>query len=206
MSEWLKRIRRWIYRKAVRWEGSPRRIAFAIAFGAFWGFMIPPSGQLITGIPLSILFGLNPIIFTIGSLVTNPFTYLPAYLFSCKVGELFIRHICNVDLQYGIHMSMIKSFIAAIADANFSEIWHSMRELALCWVVGGVIVGLSCAVIGYYLALFVVIEARKVRELRRLKKLSLQQILFKKIDLANILPHEKKDEEPKAEEPADAPK
>jgi uncharacterized protein (DUF2062 family) len=165
----FKRWRRQLYRRMVRLQGSALGAARGAGLGCIFGCLMPPGLQLVTGIPVSILLGGNVITFTIGTLVSNPVTYVPLYLFTCKVGELFLRMFDpSVDMGENVHevIAVVVEFDILHPIQMFTEIIDAMGPILNCWIAGGLIVGLAFSVPGYYLTYLAVIEVRKLREHR----------------------------------------
>ena len=153
----------------VRLQGSAIGAARGMGLGCIFGCLMPPGLQLVTGIPVAILLGGNVITFTIGTCVSNPLTYVPIYLFTCKVGELFLRMFDpSVNLGNNVHevIETIIEFDILHPVAMFTQIADSMGPILNCWIAGGLIVGLALSVPGYYLTYLAVIEVRKLRERR----------------------------------------
>ncbi len=151
--------RRWLYRRVIRLQGTSHSIAWGMALGVFFGFLMPPGLQLVTGIPVALLLGGNVVTLVAGTLVTNPFTYVPAYYFTCRVGEAFL-HFCGSDVALGANF---RQMLQTAIHLNLGALVEKLGPIVLCWIAGGIIVGLAGAVPAYYFTYFVVIEIHKLR-------------------------------------------
>jgi len=154
-----KHWRKWLYRRAVRLQGTPHAIARGMALGVILGCVIPPGIQIIVGIPIALLLSGNLITMMVGTLVSNPITYVPLYYFTCQVGAVFLR-LCGVEAPLG---DQIRGVIEQMVRLNASGVLEGMRSILECWTIGGLIVGLACCVPAYYGTYLFVIEVHKLR-------------------------------------------
>ncbi len=141
MIQELKNATIRVYNRFIRLKGSPRQIALGFALGLFVG-MSPFFGMHIAiGVVLASLFGWSKIGAAIGVNITNVFTAPFIYPVTYWVGAKFIgfaRHVkWPTELTFGEFVQLVKQSPVIIMD--------------LC--VGGTILGLPLAIIGYYLAL-----------------------------------------------------
>jgi uncharacterized protein (DUF2062 family) len=166
----IKRWRRRLYRRVIRLQGSAIALARGAGLGSLFGCLMPPGLQLVTGIPVALLLGGNVITFTLGTLVSNPVTYVPLYIFTCKVGELFLRMFDpSVNLGQNVRhvVKTIVEFDAWHPVDMFTNIAEAMAPVLNCWIAGGLIVGLACSVPSYYFTYLFVSQVRKLRDARR---------------------------------------
>lgn len=160
------RVRGWrrrLYRRVIRLQGSPHAIARGMAVGVFVAFVLPPGLQLFIAIPLALLLRGNVITAALGTVATNLVTALPCYYFTCRVGEEVLQRL-------GFDVALLSNFREQLAHALRRDpraLIHLVREVILCWVVGGLIVGIAAAVPAYYLTYLAAIEVRRLHESTR---------------------------------------
>lgn len=163
----IKHWRRWLYRRVARLEDSKISIARGMALGVIFGALMPPGLQLVTGIPVGLLLGANPIAFVAGTFISNPVTYIPLYAFNCEVGALFMRLF---DPQASVGQGL-KDALYALGDfdilspvESFLFLVETLKPFATYWICGGLIVGLAASVPVYYFSYLAVVEVHKLRE------------------------------------------
>ena len=155
----LKRLRRRLYRAVVRLEDSPHVLAWGLALGVVIGCVVPPGLQLAVAGAIALLCRVNVITALAGTWVSNPLTYLPLYLFTCKVGALFLK-------MFGHHVELkghVGTTLRAALRFDLQTMAHELEPILASWTCGGLIVGLAGAVPAYYLMYLMVIEIRKLR-------------------------------------------
>jgi len=159
--------RRRLYRKVVRLEDSKISIARGMALGAIFGSLMPPGLQLVTGIPVALLLGANPLALIAGTFISNPVTYIPLYTFNCRIGALFIGLFDpTVSLGENLEVALraLKSFDLLSPVDSFAHIVSTLRPFLSYWICGGLIIGLAASVPVYYISYLMVIEVHKLRE------------------------------------------
>lgn len=140
MIQELKNATVRLYNRFIRLKGSPRQIALGFALGLFVG-MSPFFGlHIAIGVVFASLFGWSKIAAAIGVNITNvataPFIYPITYWTGAKLIG-FARHVkWPSELTLSEFLSILKQSPVIVMD--------------LC--VGGIILGLPIAIIGYYLA------------------------------------------------------
>ena len=82
-GEQLQRGLRWIWAQ----EGSPARRARGLAAGVFFGCFPFFGLQVILSVGAAAMIRGNPLLAAAGTLVSNPFTYVPLYWFNYLVGS-----------------------------------------------------------------------------------------------------------------------
>ena len=100
----FRRWRRALYRRVVRLPGTADSVARGAAVGVIAGCVMPPGLQLVVGIPIALLVRGSMIAMIAFSFVSNPVTYLPLYIFTCRVGQLFLN-LCGSDVRLGSELA-----------------------------------------------------------------------------------------------------
>jgi hypothetical protein len=189
--------RRWVYRKVLRINASPHKIARGFALGVVVGLVAPPGVQIVAGLPVALLLRGNVVSFAVGTLITNPVTYVPIYLFTCRVGQLFLN-LCGGDFHLAANL---KELIESVAKLDLHGLGGEFESIALCWLAGGLLVGLAFSVPAYYLAYLLSIEVQKLAEFSRVRRAKRAEGLLKR--LAQEEPPSGRETSPKAEAPED---
>ena len=170
----FKRWRRWLYRRVVKLQGSAHAIARGMAVGVVIGCVIPPGVQIIVGFPVALLFGANIIAMAVGTLISNPVTYLPLYYFTCQVGAAFLRFLgANAQLGEGL-----KELLREVIHLNPAGVLRGLRPILASWTAGGLIIGLACSVPAYYITYFFVVEVHRLREFSRQRRAARRRALM----------------------------
>ena len=137
---------------------SPERTAVAFAIGIFWGMspVTPPFFGLQTGMALfcALVFRLNKIAAFIGTLISNPFTFVPVYMFGTYIGSVVL------DFDLNINTSTFKHF-------SLTEVFGGTREAAKAYFVGNFITATVAAVVAYFILSWFIARYRRLRESRR---------------------------------------
>ena len=145
-----------------------------MAIGVFFGFLMPPGLQLLVGIPVALLLKANLVAAAAGTFVTNPVTYVPFYYFTCKVGELFLHHLCGADVHLGTDL---KDLLVSMMKLDLAGLGENLLNVVLSWVTGGIIVGLAAGVLAYYGSYAAIIEIRKLADFARVRRAARHQAL-----------------------------
>lgn len=129
------------YERFLKIRGSPREIALGFALGLFIG-MTPTIGfQMPIAIFVAALFRWNKISAALAVWITNPLTAPLIYSFSYFVGAKMLGFKIAPKLLTGL---------------DFSTLKEAGAKILLATTVGGVVVGIPLALLGYYLAFSVV--------------------------------------------------
>lgn len=140
MIQELKNATVRIYNRFIRLKGAPRQIALGFALGLFVG-MSPFFGlHILIGVVLASLLGWSKIAAAIGVNITNVATAPVIYPITYWIGANLIGFTKHVRWP---------------TELTFSEFWVLLKQspviiMDLC--VGGIILGLPIAIIGYSLA------------------------------------------------------
>ncbi|MBN2209652.1 MAG: DUF2062 domain-containing protein [Candidatus Coatesbacteria bacterium] len=137
---------------------SPKKTAAAFAIGIFWGLspVTPPFFGLQTGMSLlcALVFRLNKIAAFIGTLITNPLTFVPVYMFGTYIGSLVLGYDLNIKASTFRHFSL-------------TEVFGGTRKAAKAYFVGNFITATVAAVVAYFVLSWLLARYRRLREARR---------------------------------------
>src|SRR3712207_71708 len=150
---WRRRLQ-YYYWRLVRMQGSPEVLARGIACGVFAGLFPFFGSQTLLALGLAIIFRGNKILAAVGPWISNPFTSVPIYAFNFHIGTWLLNDRSSPDLSL--------------------TSWQDIKELGLeiIWplFVGCVSVGLICAIVSYFLGLWLIRRIRKSQKARHRRK------------------------------------
>ena len=160
----IRRLFRYYYNKAVREKGTPEYIARGWAIGMFIGFAVPFGLQLMISIPLSFLLKGSKLGAAVGTLATNHFTIFLIYPFQCWLGSWLIGD--------PLRFSDIRSKLELVfRNQDYASLFSLGKNLVASFFIGGFLLAFVSTPICYVLVKNMVIQYRKNKEKRRLKKL-----------------------------------
>lgn len=155
------KTRRWFGAiKKIMGSGTPDSLARGVALGLFVGFFIIFGLQIVAAVPLAYICRANRIATISFTFVTNHVTVFFIYPVQCMLGGMVMGN------DYS--MNMLKQRMADLI-TNFS--WSNFAglggELAVSFMIGGLIFGITAAVVSYPLAFY---AAKKIQEKTRLRR------------------------------------
>ena len=133
MGEFLRKL----YQRFIRIQVTPREISLGLALGLFVGFSPTMGVQIAIAVFLASLFKWNKFAAAIGVQVTNPLTAPVIYGFTYWIGAMLIGLEKPLKVTFGIDWHHIVAMI------------EQAPQIFLALTIGGVIVGLPAAVVGY---------------------------------------------------------
>ena len=113
-------------------EGTPSQCARGVAVGVFSGCFPFFGLQTLLGVSLASLFRGNHLLAAAATWISNPFTYIPLYLFNYKVGSAFLGEGRSLN---------------NLRDLNKQELWDQGWVLSSRILLGSSIVGFFLAVV-----------------------------------------------------------
>jgi uncharacterized protein (DUF2062 family) len=131
------------------WKWNKRTIAKAFAIGLFCAFLPMPAHTLLAAI-LAVLFSANILLSMFMVWVNNPITIVPIYYFTYKLGASIM----------GIEMDPNFEF-------SFGYLMDNLGVATLALWIGGIIVSIVSAILGY----FSIITIYKYKAFKRIKRL-----------------------------------
>lgn len=168
--ESIKRACKYFYYRFIRLQASPEKLARGMALGLFISTTPTFGIQMVLGLVLAAFFRISKLCALIGVQVTNALTAPFVYAGTYYLGALILDRPFKDEY---------------LEDLSLSSLWELGPDVFLSLWVGGVIVGVALAVIGYFLVLGIdtkthlqIVRAR--RQLDRIKRKN--PPLFEKID------------------------
>ncbi len=159
------RLRRGV-RRTIDWvlgfHGSPEQVARGMAIGVFFAFTPPLGFQMIASAIVATLTYSNRATAIAAVWITNPFTALPIYLATYRIGRYFTPNYPTLDLKQRL------AAIVVDEKGEWLNLAQQVRELTslgeetlVPMFIGGFIVGLVLAVIAYILTLMVIVLGKR---------------------------------------------
>ena len=140
----MKLIKDMKYKKILslflKQDSSPFFNAKGAAVGVFCGCFPFFGFQTLLGLSLARLIKGNLFLAAIGTWISNPFTYIPLYLFNYKVGAFLLKNSPEI-----------------ISDRNLliNDLWKKGSIFSLSLILGSALVGFSLAfVLGFIVFIF----------------------------------------------------
>lgn len=172
------RIIKVLYLKLLRTQGTPHSIALAVAIGILVGCIIPIGlwGQTVVAIAVAIKFKTNPGIAYAATWISNPYSVIFMYPAYCYVGSFIIGS--------SMTFAQIKAdMMRVIHDFSWAAIKGIGTQLVVSYIIGAVIFGIVLSLIGYYFTYRFIKRYKEAKQKRRLKKIKLNKIKKKEINL-----------------------
>ena len=166
-----------VYERFIKIHGTPRDIALGFALGLFVGTSPTMGFQIIIAVFLAAVFQWNKITAGMGVWITNPFSapfiYSGTYVLGSK--------ILGIDNQF--------CFPDGVTISALVQMMKDAPSIFAALTVGGIIVGLPLAAVGYYIVYSLVQkyqdDLKKALEKQKLKRAERkQQKIVKKISTA----------------------
>ncbi len=150
---WRRRLQ-YFYWRLVRLQGRPEKLARGLACGVFAGLFPFFGSQTLLAVLLAFIFRGNKILALVGPWISNPFTSIPIYAFNFHVGKWLLNDHSPTEMS-------LRS-------------WEDIKELGIeiIWplFVGCVAVGLICAIVSYFLGLWLIHRVRASNQRRHRRR------------------------------------
>lgn len=141
---------------------SPERVARGIAAGLFCAFVVPVF-QMALALLVSLGIRGSRVPALLFTWVSNPFTIPVLFPLQCLLGSWLIGQPLTYESIYSALGSLIRH-------PTFSRFIGLSSELVFSFFAGGLVIGLICAVTGYYVSCRVIARFREQKAARRLKR------------------------------------
>lgn len=158
-----------LYERFIRIRGNPREIALGFALGLFIGFSPTMGIQIALAVFFASVFKWNKYAAAIAVWITNPFTAPFIYSVTYIIGAKLIGAGNSLNLSGNFDWDMLLQML------------EKSPAIFISLFVGGVVVGLPIALLGYYLSFNAVDKYQKnLKEKLRLQKEKLKLKVLKK--------------------------
>ena len=167
-------VLRFIKTRILHIDDSPDRIARGIAVGLFTAYLPLFGLHIILVLLFAAILRANKVMALLFVWVSNPFTAVFIYYPCYKVGRLFLgffKYEHEISPDQLAAMLNIFSVHVIVTQLFTAEFWRQVATvfalIGLETFVGGILIGLVVAKIGYWIALAVINRYRKRRSDRR---------------------------------------
>ena len=186
--ESFKRACRYLYYRFIRLQASPESLARGVALGLFISTTPTFGIQTFIALFFAALLRCSKICAVVAAQLTNavtaPFIFLGTYYLGAVILDRPFDQARLNGLLEGFHWKDVW----AMGFSAFAPLWEGFQDVFISLWVGGLIVGVILAVIGYFVVLGIdtkahmqIIRARKqVERLKRLKEKN--AAVYEKID------------------------
>lgn len=170
MRRWKKKLR-YAYVRLLRSPGAPREVAGGMALGAFIAFLPIMGAQMVIAVAVAEVFRrlfrlrLSRVAAAFAVWLNNPLTIAPIYGGAFVVGRPFARLL--------LPGSALSAPAQALHLSDLAASGPFALEAAVSLIVGGVLLGIPAAVLGYKFTLRAVLRYQDRRALRRARLTSL---------------------------------
>lgn len=186
LTEWVyprggwTRAFQYVQHRLSRLPGTPESIARGIFVGAFTSFTPFFGIHFVVAAVLAKMVRGNILAALIGTFVGNPLTYVPIALASLEFGHFML----GTEMRGRVEDGLFHKFGGALGDlwhniqavftherAHWDELHIFYDDVFFPWMVGGIIPGVICGIICYYLSVPVIRAYQKRRVARMQKKI-----------------------------------
>ncbi len=150
-----RRAMGYVRHRVTRLSGSPHAIALGFAAGVFASFTPFMGFHFIIGAVAALVIGGNVIASAFGTFVGNPVTFPFIWFSTFSFGNFLL----GIETEGGDQSKLAEmSLWATLTDPSslFSDFWTSLWPLLKPMTIGGVPLGLTLAVIFYFLVRIIV--------------------------------------------------
>ncbi|NCO75093.1 MAG: DUF2062 domain-containing protein [Cyanobacteria bacterium] len=143
--------RYWHYYKLrlLRLKENPHKIARGFAAGVFAGCFPLMGLQFVMAIIFAFILKGNKFTAIIGTWISNPFTYVPLFLFNFQVGKFCLSFFIDNH-----HIEFSWDSLKQISDLG--------TEITTTLLLGSFIVGLCFSFVAYYVILYLLKKWKKI--------------------------------------------
>ncbi|MGV6890016.1 DUF2062 domain-containing protein [Rhodophyticola sp. SM2404] len=186
LTEWVyprggwTRAFQYVQHRLSRLPGTPESIARGIFVGAFTSFTPFFGIHFVVAAVLAKMVRGNILAALLGTFVGNPLTYVPIALVSLEFGHFML----GTEMRGRVEDGLFHKFGGALGDlwhniqavftherAHWDELHIFYDDVFFPWMVGGIIPGVICGIICYYLSVPVIRAYQKRRVARMQKKI-----------------------------------
>lgn len=176
-SGWV-RSSKYLALRIARLPDSPKRVATGVSCGVFVCFTPFFGLHFFISIFLAYILRGNVLAAFIATFFGNPITFPIIATVSITIGNWMLGNDSNATaaqffLQiYSTWQDLCANFLALFTSStvNWARSWESYRFILLPYIIGGIIPGLLCSALFYYLTFLLMNVRKKFKEKRLLKK------------------------------------
>jgi hypothetical protein len=146
----IRRRLEYFYWRLVRLQGRPEALARGLACGVFAGLFPFFGSQTVLAILLALIFRGNKILAAVGPWISNPLTSVPIYAFNFQVGKWLLHDPTPTDMSF----------------QSWQEVIKLGTEIFWPLFIGCSAVGFVCAILSYFLGLWLIYKVRASNQKR----------------------------------------
>ena len=154
--EILARIRKRTFRENLNsflnLKGDPAQIAFSFAIGIFFGLIIPMGLQTVVAVPVAIAFECNLVVSLTATLITNPLTIVPIYLFAIRIGSIFTNNTGGLE-----------NISTLIKNPTLGSVSVFSRSALTDLIIGIFVLAVITSVLSFFVVRFSIVYYRKAK-------------------------------------------
>lgn len=169
VSRSWRRFRLLVIKKILHLDDTPHRIAFGVFLGFVVGWTPTMGAQIFIFLILASILRANKLSGIPPIMLTNPITAIPIYLFNWRVGKWLLNPFGNPDHLGAKHEAQLEKFFD---DFQFTHMFNletwaaigpALKSLGVELIVGCLLVGVICGIVGYVATYYGVIAYRRRR-------------------------------------------
>ena len=170
----FRRLFSYIFQRIIRLPGTPASIAIGMASGVAASFTPLLGLHFLIGALLAMLLRGNVLASAIGTFFGNPWTFVPIWLLSYRVGCGTLQRLGYTDSSSTLSVDQLLSIMGDVArflsfsgSVSWAEVKTSLEQVFVPLLIGGTILG----VIAWIIVFVITFWAVKIWRRHRLKKL-----------------------------------
>lgn len=157
-----KKFYKYLYLRLIRQRGTANNLAFSVALGIFFGFVVPLF-QMFLAIFFAWTFKANKLVAAACTWVSNPLTYAIIFPVNVYIGGFFI----NSDFD----ANKLKEFTLATIFTDFQKVMYFfISDGMLMFMIGGAILGAAISSLSYCVVYFIIKKQREEKKIRFFKR------------------------------------
>ena len=148
------------YIRMMRHPGTPQRMGRGVAIGLFVAFAVPFGFHMVFALALAFLLRGARLAAVSVTWIINPLTMAIVYPVQCCLGGYMLGR----PFSYGAVMAL---FDDALRGPSWGALAEIGRDMLVYCCVGGGLLGLVVAWIGYHATVIAIVRYRKRKEMRK---------------------------------------
>jgi len=153
---------KYLYLRLIRQRGTAYNLAFSVAIGVFFGFIVPLF-QMFLAILFAWIFKANKLVAAACTWVSNPLTYAFIFPINIYIGGFFIKSDFDAE--------KLKEFSLSTIFTDFSKVFYFfISDGMLMFMIGGAILGAVSSVLSYAAVFFIIRKHREEKKVRFFKR------------------------------------
>lgn len=168
-------ILRFVKFRILHINDSPQRIARGVATGFFVAYMPFFGLHMLIAFVLSHLLRANKALALMTVWISNPLTFILIYYPCYRLGHIVLPYFNNkpeveieqVEEMIGQTFSLGYMFSHLFTAAYWQQVWTVFTKIGLETFIGGIIIGVVLAKIGYWISYYCILGYRSRRQTRQ---------------------------------------